>query len=237
MKKLSFSIELPESNEKEKLEAPFTQQEMEQLNGYLSQTEELCKTRLIKSGLDARIKVNWNVDEGFKIESTLPPEDDLLAILHRLRPFILQEEFASFDRVIRLIGKKFRHKLFRKVLKDYRFLYEGKQIESTFTITSNEMVINSEKTMMDWLNSHEYHRDQDKKKKLEPIFEILSHEGTKAIFVMLIIDKIKAILKLSDLIKLITGSEEVHTINYNQPMAKRLPSKPINGTENTSALN
>jgi hypothetical protein len=44
-------------------------------------------------------------------------------------------------------------------------------------------------------------------------------------------------LKLSDLIKLITGSEEVHTINYNQPMAKRLPSKPINGTENTSALN
>lgn len=75
--------------------------------------------------------------------------------------------------------------------------------------------------MMDWLNSHEYHRDQDKKKKLKPIFEQLSHDGSKAIFVMIIVDKIKAILKLSDLIKLITGSDEVHTIDFNQPKAPK----------------
>ena len=88
------------------------------------------------------------------------------------------------------------------------------------TITSNDMVINSEKTMMDWLNAYEYHRDQDKKIKLKPIFEMFSHDGARAIFVMFIVDKIKAIQGISDLIKLALGKDEVNSIYFNPNPSK-----------------
>lgn len=214
-KLISFFIENPDTACKQKIDATFDEVELNMLEGFLLQIEELRKTRLIKNGFHPSLNIKWNKEDGFIVETQLPPEDDLLALLHRLRPFILKQEYASFEKVAALLQKKFNHNEFQPFLKYYRHLYQGKQIESIMTITTNDMVINSEKTMMDWLNAYEYHRDQDKKMKLKPIFEMFSHDGARAIFVMFIVDKIKAIQGISDLIKLALGKDEVNSIYFN----------------------
>ena len=200
---------------KQKIEASFNEDEIKLLEGYLQQVEDLRKTKLVKYGFQPSLNMKWDKESGFSIETNLPQEDDLLALLHRLRPFILKKEFASFETITGLLGKKFNHDEFSPFLKRYRLLYQGKHIESLMTITTGDVVVNSEKTMMDWLNSYEYHRDQDKKEKLAPIFNLLSHDGARAIFVMFIVDKIKAIISIADLIKLALGKDEVDSIYFN----------------------
>ena len=219
-KHISLFLENPDTAYKLKIDATFDDFELNMLEGYLQQIEDIRKTRLIKYGFNSSLNIKWNKEDGFMIETKLPPEDDLLALLHRLRPFILKQEYASFEKVTALLRRKFNHNNFQPFLKYYRHLYQGKQIESIMTITSNDMVINSEKTMMDWLNAYEYHRDQDKKIKLKPIFEMFSHDGARAIFVMFIVDKIKAIQGISDLIKLALGKDEVNSIYFNPNPSK-----------------
>lgn len=214
-KQISFFIENPDTSSKQKIEAIFDDAELNMLEGYLLQIEDLRKTKLIKHGFHPSLNLKWEKDIGFTVETELPPEDDLLALLHRLRPFILKQEFASFEKVASLLRKKFNHNDFQPFLKYYRHLYQGKQIESVMTIRSNDLIVNSEKTMMDWLNAYEYHRDQDKKLKLKPIFEMFTHDGARAIFVMFVVDKIKAILGISDLVKLALGKDEVNSIYFN----------------------
>ena len=85
--------------------------------------------------------------------------------------------------------------------------FKGEIIASTFQITvNNTILVNSEKTLMDWLNAYEYHRDQAKREKLQSVFNIMTDNGAKAIFVMLIVDKANAIKKIGYFVDLLTSN-------------------------------
>lgn len=223
MKIVAFSIENSDGSAEEKLEAVFDKEEIDILEAYLQQTEELRRTRLIQRGLTPSLNIKWTKEEGFSVETQLPPEDDLLALLHRIRPFILKQEYASFEKTTSLLRKKFKSQRFQHFLKYFRHMYQGKQIESIMSMSVNGLNMNSEKLMVDWLNSYEYHRDQDKKKKLKPVFEILSHDGAKALFFMFVVDKVKAILSLSSLINLMLEKGDVKSLHFDPNPNKGTP--------------
>jgi hypothetical protein len=76
-----------------------------------------------------------------------------------MRPFILQDEPASFVKVCSLVGKRIELPPIRELLRRLRRDFDGRSFRETIQIDVNEIMLNSERTLTDWLNSHEYHRD------------------------------------------------------------------------------
>jgi hypothetical protein len=54
---------------------------------------------------------------------------------------------------------------------------------------------------MNWLNAFEYHRDQDKRARLDWLLKRIPTDVSRAIFLMLLIDKAKAVLRISDIVE------------------------------------
>lgn len=199
---------------REEVTAVFDDEDRRRFDAYLSHLEELFATRIGREGMNPRLKVIWEEGKVMCFDAELPPTDDLLAYLHRLRPFLLKDEFASFEKVVGILGRRINSKQARNFCKGQMKFYKGEMLESAVKITVNNLVVNSEKTLMDWLNAHEYHRDQEKKKKLKSIFEVMTDDGAKAIFVMLIVDKANAIKNIGRVVSFITSSSPGGSLHF-----------------------
>ena len=100
----------------------------------------------------------------------LPDDDTLAILLHRLRPFLLADEPASFTRVSSRLGRLITEPYIRQLLRHNRRVYEGRVAQEMLRVESDDMVLNSERALFDWLNSHEYHHDAIKRESVAPIF-------------------------------------------------------------------
>jgi len=76
--------------------------------------------------------------------------------------------------------RKLENAYFRNLLTEYHQLYSGKK--SKVQIKSNETLLNSEDTLLDWLNSYEFHRNEDKRKFIESLHQMLPMDVSKVIF-------------------------------------------------------
>jgi hypothetical protein len=74
-------------------------------------------------------------------------------------------------------------------------------------LKANDVVVNSEAVLNDWLNSYEYHRDKDKKQLIDALQQIIPLEAVKAILLGLLADKAKAIYALVVFIRGLLGSQ------------------------------
>jgi len=81
-------------------------------------------------------------------------------------------------------------------------------MQSMFRIQSNDVVLNSERVLYDWLNSFEYHRDKEKKKFIESLHAMFPLNATKALFIGLLSDKTQAIYSVARLIRVVVGKQE-----------------------------
>jgi hypothetical protein len=193
---VTFEI-VDQKSYKEDVIAVFNDEEVKKFKAYLLHIQELSSTKIGREGMNPRLKVEWEQGKEMTFNADLPPVDDLLAYLLRLRPFLLQNEYASFESVCGILRRRINTTHFRGFIKTQMDFFKGHVITSTFQITvNNAILVNSEKTLMDWLNAYEYHRDQEKREKLQSVFNIMTDDGAKAIFVMLIVDKANAIKKI-----------------------------------------
>ena len=71
-----------------------------------------------------------------------------------------------------------------------------------------EIIINSEKALFVWLNAYEYHRDQNKKREIDRYHQLLPLDHSKAFFLMLLSDKIRAIAAIARFVNIILGKAE-----------------------------
>jgi hypothetical protein len=94
-------------------------------------------------------------------------------------------------------------------MKSQRQIYDGrsmqKQIVVRATTDNSEIIINSETALFAWLNAYEYHRDQNKKEEIDRFHQLLSLAHSKALFLMLITDKVRALATVARFAKLILG--------------------------------
>lgn len=201
----------------EEVTAVFDDEDRRRFHAYLIHLEELSATRIGREGMNPHLKVTWEEGKEMNFMADLPPTDDLLAYLHRLRPFLLKDEFASFEKIVGILGRRIGSRQARSFCKGQMKLYKGEMLESAIKITVNDLIVNTEKTLMDWLNSHEYHRDQEKRKKLKSVFEVMTNDGAKAILVMLIVDKANAIKNIGRIVNFITSSSPGGSLYFGPP--------------------
>ncbi len=193
------------------IEGEFLNDEFEILEMFLQQYAELSKSGPLQRGLSCHVVLNFNEIEGLSSKGDLPSKDDLSILLHLLRPFILNNEPASFNRVCGILKKQFSNPNLRILISQEQEVYTGQRLQRIIKISSDEVIVNSEKVLSDWLNSYQYHRDLSKRQTIDKLFEYIPKDFFKGLLVCLVFDKIDAIRDIVKIIRTLFGEEPTLT--------------------------
>ena len=63
-----------------------------------------------------------------------------------------------------------------------------------------DLIVNCEKTLMDWINAYEYHRDDEKQRLIEDLDKTLPAEFSRSMFKSMLLDKVKAVIYFRNMI-------------------------------------
>ena len=151
------------------------------------------------------VSISARVGEATKVSSRVPSRMELSALLHHLRPFVLEEEPYSFYKVRKWLGASSESAVLKAWLKQIKRRFEGQTIRDQMVISSATAIINSEGTLKQWLNAKEYHRDADRKEQLATSVGIAPVDISEPVFVMLIYQKAVAVLHLANLVVSMVG--------------------------------
>ncbi len=185
----------------------WSEAEWRQINQYLESVDEIAKTPIMKAGFGVHMEVSLGSGTGHGITTRLPAMDDVRLLLHKLRPLILQQEPASFLRTRKLLKERLANESVRAILDASLKLYDGRVSRSVVKIELNRKLLNSEEFLDSWLNAHEYHRDADKQKEIAELDAAYPAEGSRAIWISMLVDKCKAILNVAGLVACIIGRQ------------------------------
>ena len=209
---LHLTLQDPVSGEPVVVSGTWSDDEWWALESYAKSVADLRATGMMKGMLEdgnrIQVRLNYTEGQGMELATKLPPNKDVAEFLHELRPFILTSEPASFDRVRGLLAKRLDHSSLRTLLHLALELYRGDNTRAMFQMRSNDVLLNSERTLMEWLNAFEYHRDRQKQEAIEALHRMVPLEFSRAVFITLLVDKADAIFKLSTLVDLVLGRRE-----------------------------
>jgi hypothetical protein len=182
----------------------FPEAEWRVLVRYAEYAEQLQQNPIGRQGAAVAFTIRGTAGSGLEYEvGALPPDDQFDAFLYRLRPFVLQSEPTAFGRVTGILLHRLAHPVARDLLSQHRALFTGESFQSLFTVTINDLVINSEKALRLWLNGFEYHRDEDKRAALEAIAPMMPLEAARAIFFYMMLDKAKAVRGVAGIVRVL----------------------------------
>jgi hypothetical protein len=181
----------------------FTDAEHAMLEQYLDQYDLLSRSGVLKRGVKSSWSLSWNRDSGTCIETDLPDDDTLGVFLHRLRPFILQQEPASYLKARAAVYRRVDHPEVRDLLKKDLMRYDGRVRQKSVVHKAGDRVINSESFLFDWLNSHEYHRDPDKRAAIDALVASAPAGYTRAILTSMLIHRANSIINLAHVIAIL----------------------------------
>ena len=200
---------IDENEDEHKIEAELSEDEWDTLEAYLDYVEDLFSAKLARRGVSVSLRMDWDEEtQELQVGADLPPEEDIIVLLHKLRPFILERESTHFMKVSSVLGKHLDNPYVRGMLKQARHLFDGRHLQSLFQVTANdEMLLNSDKALDLWLNAHEYHRDREYQENLKELTHMSTFDGARAIFLVLLIDKVKAIYMVASLVASVLGKE------------------------------
>lgn len=202
----SFEIVIREEGQPdESLTLTLSEEQVAALREYVERYNELAKSI---AGDEIPNSFKLNVSKGSATTQVEVPNADMMAVLlHRLRPFALENERTSFSSVASIIGKNVDDLRVRQLLKQERRLYDGRSTQESLKIESNGILLNSETVLKDWLNSHEYHTDADKKAEVAALFAALPEGLSNLAMVTVLGDKREAVCNLAALVWAVLGDD------------------------------
>lgn len=188
----------------------------EKLIGYADEVVRLEASRALSKDLHTQVK--FKVTPGTKrlqFSGSTPPDDDVIVILHRLRPFILQKEPANFYQMTNILSRYLNNPKARETIQYLKDVFSGKDFQRHIRLQidwkspSMRTVVNSEATLQTWLNAVEYHRDVEKRQQIEELRKVIPDPALYALFVSMLLDKIKAIINVAVVIRTIERNNGV----------------------------
>lgn len=190
-------------SEPENIQVEFSDEEWDVLCRFTGFAEELLETTMIKEGVGVRYNLKWEVAQGMRDDSSLPPQSYVAEFIHRMRPFVVESEPTHFYKVCKILGCQIEHERVRKSLGRLHDLYSGKELQRYFKMTTSDIVVNSQATLDMWLNAFEYHRDKEKRQRLTVVHSIVPEDNARAMFVSMMYDRAKAVIEVARLIRAI----------------------------------
>ncbi|ARC19794.1 hypothetical protein ABLB37_22800 [Vibrio parahaemolyticus] len=207
MPRVEFGMKT-ESGEEFTINGELTDDELLTITNFVQSAEKLLECRLVQCGNFLPKKITWNQVSGFDIcEVNEIDFEALFACLHLSRPFILQKEPWSYNSVSGILGRVFsHHSEVKRELKGLRKIYSDGALSYYFDISIQEKSIFDESRFLSWLNSYQYHRDQDKSVLYDELKSSFSENGAHHIMLIRLHGKLQAIEQLTHLCKVIIKS-------------------------------
>jgi hypothetical protein len=207
----TLRVTQPSTGSETTVEGQFPDDEWEVLCRFAEYASDLLGTSMVKDGLHVTATLHFSNPKGVSSQVAIPPSDAVCAFLHRMRPFVLQDEPTSFYKTCSLIGRYICDISVRDMLKKLKSLYSGKDFQSQVRMDFHSLV-NCEAALKKWLNAFEYHKDRSKQEEIQLLAPGLPLEYLKAIFLSMTLDMAKAVLGLSELVELLTDQDVVKGI-------------------------
>lgn len=187
----------------------FEDEEWELLRRARAYCADVRVPELIERGTwSTKLTIRWEAGQGLIAFGSLPPDEEISAVLHRLRPLILENEPTYFHRVTNIVARRAGDPGMSSLIDRLKALFAGKAFQQAVTITVDGRTVNSEETLKTYLNAHEFHRDEDKQAEIASLQEMFPTQAIRGIFILLIVDKLKAIRGLEMLLETLEGKRE-----------------------------
>jgi hypothetical protein len=224
----SFTLSVRINQEEpERLNVEVRDEDWNTLVSFLDDFDRLAATRVANGG-QVRVRFRFDAQGGFASSGEMPPDDDVAAFLHRLRPFVLNDERSNFYRVCNVLGRAIAHRGVTAMLQRQRDEFSGRVFQSQIQISSNRTVINSEEVLQNWLNAYEYHRDADRREELAQIHhDQFPLEAMRPVLFSMLIDKTRAIAAVADVVRMIVSGAKGRELHFDRLSVK--PKKPEAG--------
>jgi len=202
-----ITIAKDDSTQLEQLKCNFPINEWQTIITFYTEVERLRSTRYVQNGRGGHI--SFGLEQGsptIKLQEI--DQDEVGAMLLKLRPFILKNEKLYFHKVKNILYRELNHTAFSKLFSELNCNFKLENMNSKLTLRSNETQILTVDFVMDWLNSFEYHRDQNKKKYVTETLDFLGQiQNGQSVILFALTEMIKAILYLGSIIKAIIELE------------------------------
>lgn len=205
---LKFKLQIKSDGGDSEVSGEFTDEESERLRLFVQYVDEVSNTMLVQNGVWGEAEIRYDEGVGLSSKATLPPWEDVIVFLHKARPLFLQNEDTYFYKIQNLLGKALDHTGIREILSAQRKLYSGQSYQDQIKLVSNDVLLNSEKVLFEWLNAYEYHRIKAKQELIDSLHRMIPLETSKVFFLGLLQDKATAISDLAELIKVIQGTQQ-----------------------------
>ena len=195
----------------ETLTATFGPKEIELLRRFDTAVSRVRVTALLRRGMPSISNMRLASETGMEMEITCPPYEDgeLHELLHVLRPLILQNEAISFHNIASLLGKRFSSERFRARLKAFRELFENGEFRAYMQMEIDGQPLFDDSFIKLWLNSEQYHMDEEKAAVWKELETALSVPNTRAIVITQLQGKVKALFWLQFVAGLVLQKVEV----------------------------
>ncbi|KPV54671.1 hypothetical protein SE17_02260 [Kouleothrix aurantiaca] len=187
------------------LSGEFSDDDWRRLENFAQYADELLRTKFAQKGDTGELRVQSTEEGGLQFEARLPDWDDVTVFLHKFRPILLQNESTFFYKIVNILARELEHPYVRGFLQREKARYSGKILQSAFQITSNDIIINSEQAVSDWLNAYEYHRAEDKQALLEKVHTMFPLDASKVLFLSVLNEKLFAVYNVAGFIQVMVG--------------------------------
>jgi hypothetical protein len=190
------------TGEVEEQSGTFPDEEWRRLTQFLTNANRLASCRMAES----QHQLSWGIaaekGEPARFRASLPPEDDIAAFLHYLRPFVLEKSPTNFTKARKIMARRVTLPAVRRYLDRLLAIYSGEDIAFKIEVGSRagELVVNSDDTIRKWLNGMEYHHDDDKDAEIRAMYEVFPEPAARALLVYCMLQRASAIGKLGAMI-------------------------------------
>ena len=151
-------------------------------------------------GIPASYGMSFRIGQPLEIRGSEPSAEQRAALLHHLRPFLLENEPFSFHIVRGILARSSEAPFLQSRLREIKDRFKGAGIQRQLRIDVGDMVLTSEATLNRWLNGFEYHRDADKSAALIAAHDPVPVDSSRPIFIMMLSEKTESILLLAHIV-------------------------------------
>jgi hypothetical protein len=197
-----------EDNVAATISADFESGDLDQLRKFSALMSRVKETALLARGFAGITNMKWAAGAGMVFTCAPYTNPELYELLHVLRPVMLEEESASFHKMLALFGSRFRDKTFAQHQRALRHIFEEGELSSYMQISVGGQKLLHNSILRLWLNGTQYHSDQEKQDAWKSLEASLTENNARALAIELVHSRVKALLLLDHIVCLVLSKHD-----------------------------
>ena len=206
MKTVYLTLVNDDDGSSSEVKGDFLDEEIRVLQQYSNLVGRIRESNLVQRGVPRIEKMSWTA-AGTLFAAPDFSNGELYELLHVLRPTILEREPASFQKVLALLGRKFKDQTFASHARYLRTLFEDGEYSMFMQITVADQKFFDKSLLGIWLNGTQYHTDAEKAVAWNLIEESIMTDNARAIVITQIHSRVKALLLLDHIVGLVVAAK------------------------------